>query len=156
MKFVDLTNVDYVGADIVPDIIENNQKYVSDNIHFIHLNIISDNLPKVDLVLVRDCLVHFSFALALSALSNIFRSRSRYLLATTFINRIYNADILTGQWRPLNLELPPFNFSPPLHLINEGCTESGGEFSDKCLGLWEIQTVIPFSEFRSAQKISDL
>ena len=151
MKFVDLMNVDYIGADIVPDIVENNQKYVSDNIHFMHINIISDTLPKVDLVLVRDCLVHFSFPLAFSALANIIRSRSRYLLTTTFINRIYNADILTGQWRPLNLELPPFNFSPPLQLINEGCTESGGEYSDKCLGLWEIQAVTPVPGFTFAR-----
>lgn len=143
MRFVDLGNVNYIGADIVPDAVANNQKYASDHIRFVQLDVVSGDLPKVDLVMVRDCLVHFSFELALRALNNIVRSGSRYLLATTFSGRTSNVDILTGQWRPLNLELPPFNLLPPVQLINEGCTESGGEFSDKCLGLWEIEAITP-------------
>jgi hypothetical protein len=46
---------------------------------------------------------------------------------------------MTGDWRPLNLERPPFNFPPPAELLAEGCTEAEGRFLDKCLGLWAIK-----------------
>ena len=43
---------------------------------------------------------------------------------------------MTGDWRPLNLERPPFNLPAPALLLNEGCTEGGDTFADKSLGLW--------------------
>jgi len=45
---------------------------------------------------------------------------------------------VTGDWRLLNLQRPPFNFPPPLRLMNERCTESRGAFGDKSLGLWLV------------------
>src|ERR1700754_5083326 len=69
MKRVDLTGVDYTGADIVSELIENNtEQYSKDGVHFEKLNLIEDKLPKVDLVFCRDCLVHFSFEDIFSAL----------------------------------------------------------------------------------------
>jgi hypothetical protein len=38
----------------------------------------------------------------------------------------------------LNLQLPPFNFPAPLRLIEENCTEDGGKYADKSLGLWRL------------------
>ena len=32
----------------------------------------------------------------------------------------------------------PFNFPPPLRLVNENCTEGDGAYGDKCLGLWRL------------------
>ena len=49
-----------------------------------------------------------------------------------------NIDIVTGDWRPLNLERPPFGFPPAHELINEQCSEGNGAFRDKSLGLWRI------------------
>jgi hypothetical protein len=58
-----------------------------------------------------------------------------------------NADLIGDDiWRPLNLELPPFNFPKPVKLINEQCTEGNGEYTDKHLGLWfldEVDTIWP-------------
>jgi len=130
----------YIGADIVPGIIADlNGRYGTALRRFIVLDLTKDPLPKVDLVLCRDMLVHFSSAHIRSALANLKRSGSTYLLTTTFIARSENLDIATGgDWRPLNLQIAPFAFPKPLRLISEGCTEYYNEFTDKSLGLWRL------------------
>lgn len=139
MKTVDLNGIDYTGADIVKELIQRNQeKYERDRTRFQSLNLISDKLPKVDLVFCRDCLVHYSFKDIFLALHNICESHSEYLLATTFSNRKDNYDIGAGQWRPCNLEVAPFMFPKPLRTINEECAEGNGNYKDKSLALWKI------------------
>lgn len=133
----------YIGADIVAEIIKKNQQnYGKKNIEFRRLNIVKDQLPKVDVILCRDCLVHFSFRDIFAALKNFKRSGSTYLLTTTFTQHSANADIVTGEWQPLNLQSSPFNFRNPIQLLYEGCTEEGGRYRDKCLGLWRIEEFI--------------
>ena len=119
----------------------NNERYKSDNILFLHLNLIDDSLPERDLVFCRDCLVHLSFADIFKALHNICDSGARYLLTTTFIDREHNEDIKTGQWRALNLESAPFGFPRPLALIDEQCPEGDGQYRDKSLGLWLVDDI---------------
>ena len=63
------------------------------------------------------------------------------LLATTFTGCDKNEDIVTGDWRIISLEIEPFNFPKPIRLINEKCTEGGGTYSDKSLGLWEVASL---------------
>jgi hypothetical protein len=150
MKRVDLGTVAYTGADIVADLIVDNSRYEKSNIRFCKLDLLEEKLPKVDLVLCRDCLVHFSFGDAFAALHNVCESGSTYLLATTFTSRQRNHDIATGQWRPLNLEHAPFSFPPPLKSINEECTECDGAFSDKSLGLWRVADIGAYLIKRSA------
>jgi hypothetical protein len=135
--------VDYTGADIVPELVERNQQlYGNETCRFLALDLIKDDLPKVDLVLSRDVLVHLSFNDILAALHNLKRSGSEYFLTTTFTDRAINPDIPTGQWRPLNLQKPPFNFPQPLRLINEKCTEGDGSWGDKSLGLWKLADIV--------------
>lgn len=142
MQFVDLSSVSYIGADIVPEIIHQNQeKYGQLNRRFMSLDITQDDLISADLLFCRDCLVHFSFADIQRTIINIKRNRVNYLLTTTFPNCELNEDIITGDWRLLNFTLPPFNFPPPLYLINEQCSEGNGEFQDKSLGLWLVESI---------------
>jgi hypothetical protein len=137
-----LDNICFIGADIVKDlVIQNTGEYGKENIHFSQLNILEDDLPKVDLIICRDCLVHFSYNDIFSALKNICRSKSTYLLATTFTAHKGNHDILTGKWREINLIAPPFDLPAPLRIINEGCSEGNGKYSDKSLGLWRIEDI---------------
>ena len=142
MQNVDLSGIKYIGVDIVDALInKNNQLYVSSGRTFQKLNLLEDRLPKVDLIFCRDCLVHFSFEDLLQALNNICKSNSEYLVTTTFTAREQNKDITTGKWRPLNLQLAPFMLPKPLKLINEGCSEGNGVYSDKSLGVWKISDI---------------
>ncbi len=121
-----------LGIDIVDEIIKRNKKkYRLNNVQFFHMDITKDLLPTGDLILCRDCLVHFSLS------DNFKASQSRYLLTTTFTNLTFNQEKRTGSWRPLNLEIEPFNFPKPILVINENCTEGEMNYLDKSLALWD-------------------
>jgi chemotaxis methyl-accepting protein methylase len=83
------------------------------------LDISKDTLPSVDVILCRDCLIHFSLEDIDATIKNFKRSKSKYLLATNHIDVKKNVEIRTGEWRSVNLQLPPFNFPAPLKLIIE-------------------------------------
>lgn len=140
MKNVDLRGAKYIGADIVVDLVNrNNEQYKSDTVSFQHLNLIEGPLPAVDLVFCRDCLVHFSFEHISGALRTIAASGSKYLATTSFNARKSNDDIVTGNWRALNLRVAPFNFPAPLIEIDEKCTEGENQFTDKTTSVWKIE-----------------
>lgn len=139
MQLMDLEGIEYIGADVVERIVDQNQeRYGQTNIRFRRLDARSDSLPRVDLILCRDMLVHLSFADCSSALANFRMSGTKYLLTTTFTARDPNKDIVTGEWRPLNLQRPPFEFPRPMRLIVEYCQEWNGFWADKCLALWRL------------------
>lgn len=140
---IELALDEYIGADIVPAIVERNRsQYGADRRRqFMQRDIASDPLPRADIVLCRDCLVHLSNADVFRAFQNLKRSGGRYLLTTTFVELEDNADIASGDWRPLNLRLPPFTLPEPLRIVLEGCTEEGDAYADKALGLWEIDVL---------------
>lgn len=118
MKLVEM-DVEYIGGDIVDELINDNQRqYGCNSRRFIHLDLLQDELPKVDLVLCRDCLVHFSYQHILRAIKNIKSSGTTYLLTTTFVGWERNENTPTGPWRPINLQLPPFGFPIPKKLID--------------------------------------
>lgn len=142
MRKVNLDIDFYIGIDIVPEIIQNNKKkYNNKNRKFYHRDLIFDSLPKTDVILCRDGLVHFSLKDIKLALKNFKKSKSSYLLTTTFVNIINNSDIQTGLWRPINLEIHPFNLPIPLKLIDEKCHHSNGIYADKRLALWDLRLI---------------
>lgn len=137
MRKVDLPVESYIGIDIVDTIVEKNRNsFGNSKVSFQCKDLSNDDLPKSDLIFSRDCLVHLSFDDALKIISNFKRSGAKYLLTTTFTDRIKNDDLDDGFWRPLNMQLAPFNFPNPIYFINENCTEGNNLFTDKCLGLW--------------------
>ncbi len=145
MRKVDLGIERYVGTDIVHALIERNKaQFGREGVSFTCLDLSKDKLPRVDLIFSRDCLVHLSFGDALRILNNFKASGAKYLLTTTFPGRSSNADLGGGFWRPLNMELAPFNFPSPVELINEGCTEGDNLFTDKSLGLWRLEDIPGF------------
>lgn len=144
MRHSQLSLKQYIGIDIVPPLIEENQRMFGDASHsFRCMDLTRDPLPQVDLILCRDCLVHLSYQHCQAVLQNFKRSRSTYLLTTTFPSRTGNSDLVTPDdfWRPLNLERPPFSLPEPILVINEGCTEEGGAFDDKSLALWRLDQI---------------
>jgi hypothetical protein len=59
-------------------------------------------------------------------------------MTTTFTECEENVDIVTGDWRIINLQIPPFSLPEPVLILNEECTEGDGTYADKSLGLWKI------------------
>jgi SAM-dependent methyltransferase len=153
---VDDNPVKYIGADIVPALIEANKARFPDA-DFRILDITCDDLPQVDLVFSRDIFGHLSHENTMRALNNIKRSGSRYLLTTSFTKQRSNGGkenvLLEGKkimqfdntphdggWYPINVCIEPFNLVP-IYLINEGCQEHNGAYKDKCLVLIEIESI---------------
>ncbi|MDT8429064.1 MAG: class I SAM-dependent methyltransferase [Pseudomonadales bacterium] len=137
MKEVELPVTRYIGADIVADMIAaNNQLYANDQRHFSKLNLLTDELPEVDLIFCRECLVHFSFADIAQAMDTIQRCGATYLLTTHFPEVRRNTDIVTGKHRSLNLQLPPLNWPQPLEEIIE--YDTGRKAGHKYLSLWRV------------------
>jgi hypothetical protein len=135
----------YIGIDVVPALITANQRLWSlPSRRFLCRDMVRQRLPAADLVLSRDGLVHLGNADVLAALANFRRTGAEYLILTTFIGDRTNPDIANGEWRPLNMQQPPFSFPPPLELIDERCHHSGGIYADKRLGLWRCRDLASF------------
>lgn len=82
-------------------------------------------------VLCRDCLQHLPTRLILSALDRFKASGAKWIFLATNENVRANQDGVIGGSRPINLQLPPFNFPPPVEKIAED-----GE--GRCLALWRL------------------
>jgi|SaaInlStandDraft_3_1057020.scaffolds.fasta_scaffold47924_2 hypothetical protein len=145
VKEMDLSNIEYIGGDIVPEIIEKNKSLY--NFDFKVINIITDKIPDVDLLLVRDCLVHLSNDNILKFIENVKNSNVKYLLTTSFTDKnlghdwrksVLNANIPDGGWRPINLEIEPYKLTNPIDIIIENCAEDYPNYTDKSLLLYNI------------------
>lgn len=104
-------DVEYLGGDIVPHLIERSRaNYQSERIRFVVANVIVDEFPQADIWICRDCLIHFSFNDILATFENFARSEIDYLLTTTHINAsgFKNMDIRTGDARLIDLFSAPF------------------------------------------------
>lgn len=147
MQYVDLAGIEYIGADVVPELIARNRQIEkSAGRTFAVLNITRDPLPKVDVILCRDCFIHFSFRDIYAAIANFKRSNSTFLLTTTHTDVRENTEIETGSWRSINLQSPPFNFPPPARLIIEDA-ELG-----KCLGMWRLEELTASGDSAGVEK----
>lgn len=136
MQHIALDVEEYIGVDVVPELVaRNNEMFAGPGRRFIFSDISRDRLPTVDVILCRDCLIHFSFKDIDAAIKNFKQSKSKYLLATNHIIVTENVEIQTGEWRSLNLQMPPFTFPAPLKTIVED-PELG-----KTLCLWRLEDV---------------
>ena len=137
-------NVDYIGVDIVPELIEAARAGTWPDRaerRFMVADITADNLPRADAVLCRDCLVHLSFENIARAVENFRRSGATWLITTTFSDWSTNADVEDGDWRALNFVRPPFSWPMPHLLLDEGCDEAEGGYRDKSLGIWRLRDI---------------
>jgi len=134
MNKVDLSNIEYIGIDIVKEQIESNiEKFP--NINFKNMNMITDILPQSDLVFSRDIFIHLSNYNIKKFIKNCINSGCIYLMSSTYININENVELcgVLG-WRLLNLEKSPFNFPKPLKII----TEPDG---NKSMGIWKFSDI---------------
>lgn len=133
----------YVGVEVVPELLaEVAHRHKRPGRRFVRADITRDRLPRADLVLCRDVLIHFPDEDVVRALANFARTGARWLLATTFVERPRNDPIELGGWRTLNLEAPPFRLPPPARLVLDLPLVDRELYLDKRLGLWELQDAV--------------
>ena len=140
MREVDLGVDLYIGADVVFDVVlENRLRYGSARRRFVYRDLTRHPLPRADLVLCRDVLIHFPDEDLVPAMRAIVDTGARYLLAGTFLERTENRPIVLGDWRPLNMQLPPLSMPPPGDWLVETVSEPG--YEDKRLALWDLHAL---------------
>jgi SAM-dependent methyltransferase len=139
MKETDFHLEQYFGVDVVSEIVDRNQKlYGNERTTFLVRDLTRDELPCADVILCRDCFIHLSYRHIAAAIKNFKRSRSTYLLTNTYPLWRSNGNIRTGDFRPVNLLLPPFDFPPSIRQIDEKSPEQRREFFGKTLELWRL------------------
>lgn len=144
MRLADLPVQRYTGVDVVPALVAaNRRRHRRSGCEFRLADVTVDPLPRVDLILCRDCLVHLPLRDVGRALANFRWSGATYLLTTTFRDHGPNVDIPIGHWQPLNLERAPFALPRPLAAIDERCPPDRGDYPDKQLALWRLADVPP-------------
>jgi hypothetical protein len=146
MRHVDIGDCEYIGIDIVKELIESNARLFGPTRKFKHLNLVENVIPQVDLIICRDMLTHLNYEQIFNVLRNFKQSGSKYLLVTTNLATQKNIDVSNPddcQYRLvspfLNLELPPFNFPKPLALIQEDIPF--GAERGKHLALWSLDDI---------------
>ena len=134
MRHVEL-DVDYLGGDLVPDLIRENQaRYSNERVKFIVFDGIRDPIPDdVDVILCREVLFHLSFRHALALLKNIYRSNAKFLIATQIDTGKPNADVHTGGFRPIDLTREPFEFPAPFGAIADDAISE-----NRSLAVWRV------------------
>ena len=107
-------DIKYHGSDIVPELINHNkEKYENENIRFSKLDITKDKLPRSDLMICRDLLFHLSYNDIFLFFDNFLSSEINYILLNSHSNNnniFENKDIITGDFRLLDIFSEPLNF----------------------------------------------
>jgi len=142
MRFVPLTKeMSYVGLDIVPEVIAQNQRHhANERRKFAVANIVTDPLPAADLVMCRDCLFHLSNRDVVLALRNFAASDSRYLLTSSHANDggFINTDIKTGHFRMIDLFSAPFCLPRNVHFAIDDYIPP---FPPRTMCLWDREQI---------------
>ena len=132
----------YIGMDIVPELIAENEKRYGSPTHLFRVgDICLDVLGAVDLIFCRDCFNHLTIADCLKAVANFKASGSKWLAATTYPTAVNNDtatwtldgqahEFTPGDCRNVNLEADPFDLGPPFMDFEESLT--------KHLGVWRL------------------
>jgi SAM-dependent methyltransferase len=102
---IDWTGIDYLGLDVVPAVIDGNQRsFGSAKVRFAVANIVRDPLPAADLLVVKDVLQHLSHADIARFLAQL--PRYRHVLIVNDVHpdslTAEPQDIQTGGYRPLD------------------------------------------------------
>ncbi len=138
-------NIDYLGGDIVPEMIENNIKfYSSKNIKFTQINLVNDKLPEADLLICRALFFHLNFKSIKKILDNLKDSNIEYILLTNTprLENHKNEDAIGGSYRDLDLFKSPFFFPKNyLYKFKDTFNKVSGELDQEMI-LWKKDDLI--------------
>lgn len=136
----------YIGVDIVPELIERNKTTFKDSrLQFQCLDISKDELPKADCAIIRQVLQHLSNDEIQSIVAKL--ANYKYVLLTEHIpvfDYAPNKDIISGQGTRLkkesgvNLLSPPFNLKVKAvkELLAEDLTKGRGAMVTVCFRMF--------------------
>ena len=113
MRRLQLDDITYYGADIVPSLINKIRgQHAAPKVSFKCADVTLDQFPNVHLWLCRDCLFHLSNRHIVLALRNFLSSGTPLIFTTTHLNTtgFTNVDIRTGGFRLLDLFSAPYFF----------------------------------------------
>lgn len=141
----------YTGGDIVPAIIQDNQKYANQVINFIEFDLAgNEEIPEADLLIVRDVIGHLPLEQGKKIIENILKSKCKYLLSTTWYNindaeyykTHHNTGATLGRFYPVCLSAEPFNLPLPETYIQElPIVDSYDKGNRKGLALWDLEVI---------------
>jgi SAM-dependent methyltransferase len=136
MKEVSLP-CDYIGVDIVREVVAANASlYGSAGRSFRVLDATRDSLPPADTILCREVLIHLSFDDIWRVVGNARDSGASFLIATSDCEIRLNADIVSGDFRPLNLRRAPFRFPEPFLSLSDNKVAPG-----RALSAWAVSAL---------------
>lgn len=132
-KLVNLNGASYEGWDAHLDMIKMNiAEYGNDNINFYTKDIITEEYPKVDLIICRDVLFHLDIKFSSKVVEKVKKS-TKYFISTSFNEKETNNNIssycLIKNWgfTTINLNIKPFNLKEYLiETVNEKANHSNG------------------------------
>lgn len=113
-ELMDWSGVDYVGVDVVPEVVEaNRRRDTPDNVSFVCLDALVDDLPEGDVLVVKDVLQHWPNADVVRLLDAA-EERFTFTVVTNDVSSKshpakVNSDIALGDWRPVDIERAPFD-----------------------------------------------
>lgn len=154
MRAENYFEIEYTGVDIVPQLIllNNELNEYPRRVSFLLGDFTRfDSNKSFDMVFCRDLFVHLCFADILKCFESMIRTQSKYLAVTTFTRAEKNLDIAYPSglesiigWRPLNMQIAPFELMNPVITLNEGCTEKEGSitFDDKCIAVFSLEAIV--------------
>jgi hypothetical protein len=139
MSQVKLT-CNYIGIDIVDSVIQHNSMiYSGPNKSFLLLDAVVDPLPICDAILLREVIFHLSFSDIQFLFKNILKTNALYIFITSDPEAQINNDIISGDFRMLNLEIKPFSFPKPHILIDDNNNMNPTRY----IGVWKISDLRP-------------
>jgi len=125
----------YIGGDIVPSVVLiDQQKYgrgeegAAGSRVFKDFDLTRDTFPGADYWLCKDCLQHLSLADVRAVLANFASSEVKVALISNHKGVVENTDIHTGDFRYLDLTLPPFNLPTPSRVMSDAPADGEPRF----------------------------
>ncbi|MDR3522033.1 MAG: glycosyltransferase [Acidocella sp.] len=112
-QHINWQGVYYTGIDVSNVVLENTKRFSKQGIEFLERNVLFDELPSADMVIIKDVLQHWSNEDILNFLPKL-KKYPRVLITNGAPGRAQNPinrNIRTGDFRPIDLSAPPFCLS---------------------------------------------
>lgn len=104
-KFVDWGDLDYLGLDIVPGLIDRLRAEFPNR----RFQLVSGEIPEADLILCKDLFIHLPLEDIQELLAKFTAKGKHFISVESISHGVINSQIARGQFRPVDLGAPPFN-----------------------------------------------